>query len=199
VDDGKVVATARFLPPRPHVLGIDDGPFEKFAPGAEAPLVGVMMEGPDLVEAVALTRFPVDGDGVTGFLGGWIEALRFREALHAVLFGGITLAGLALLDPEALARRLDLPVLVLNRKPPRNERLREALRTAGLEARIAQLESAPESFAVGDVHVSASGASREEAKLLLARTRGKSALPEALRVAHLIARALATGQSRGRA
>jgi hypothetical protein len=189
----------RFLPPRPHVLGIDDGPFEKFAPGAQAPLVAVMMEGPDLVEAVAITRFPVDGDAVTEFLGEWIERLRFRDALHAVFFGGITLAGLGLLDPLALARRLDLPVLVVNRRPPRDERLSEALRAAGLEARIAQLVRAPESFAVGDLHLSASGARREEAEQLLVRTRGKSALPEALRVAHLIARALATGESRGRA
>ena len=46
------VSVATF-PTRPHVLGVDDGPFEKFSPGAEAPLVGVMMEGADLVEAVA--------------------------------------------------------------------------------------------------------------------------------------------------
>ena len=180
------------------MLGIDDGPFEKFVPGAEAPLVGVMMEGPDLVEAVALTRFPVDGEGVTEFLGGWIESLRFRPALQAVLFGGLTLAGLALLDPEALARRLEVPVLVLNRKPPRDGRLRGALRAAGLETRVAQLERAPAAFRVGELHASASGASPEQAALLLERTRGKSALPEALRVAHLIARAIATGESRGR-
>jgi endonuclease V-like protein UPF0215 family len=181
------------------VLGIDDGPFEKFVPGAEAPLVGVMMEGPDVVEAVALTRFPVDGDGVTEFLGAWIESLRFRPALQAVVFGGITLAGLALLDPEALARRLGVPVLVVNRRPPRDEALREALCAAGLEARIAQIERAPEAFPVGELHASVSGATPQEAALLLGRTRGKSALPEPLRVAHLIARALATGQSRGRA
>jgi hypothetical protein len=180
------------------VLGIDDGPFEKQA-GAEAPLVGVMMEGPDLVEAVALTRFPVDGEGVTEFLAAWIESLRFRPALQAVVFGGLTLAGLALLDPEALARRLDVPVLVLNRKPPRDGRLREALCAAGLEARVAQLERAPAGFPIAELHASVSGASREQAALLLERTRGKSALPEALRVAHLIARAIATGESRGRA
>lgn len=187
------------VPPRPHVLGIDDGPFEKFAPGAEAPLVGVMMEGADQVEAVALTRFPVDGDGVTAFLADWIEALRFRPALQAVVFGGITLAGLALLDPEALALRLAVPVLVLNRRAPRDAGLRRALRAAGLEARVAQLERAPAAFPLGPLHVSVSGASREEAALLLERTRRKSPLPEPLRVAHLIARAIATGQSRGRA
>lgn len=184
---------------RPHVLGVDDGPFEKFAPGAEAPLVGVMMEGADLVEAVALTRFPVDGEGATSFLADWIESLRFRPALHAVFFGGITLAGLALLEPEALALRLGIPVLVLNRKPPRDEGLRDALRAAGLVDRIALLERAPVAFAHGDLHLSVSGASREEALALLACTRRKAVLPEPLRIAHLVARAVATGESRGRA
>lgn len=184
---------------RPHVLGIDDGPFEKFAPEAFAPLCGVMMEGADLVEAVALTRFPVDGEAATAFLANWIESLRFRPALHAVFFGGITLAGLALLEPEALALRLGIPVLVLNRKPPRDEGLRDALRAAGLVDRIALLERAPVAFAHGDLHLSVSGASREEALALLACTRRKAALPEPLRIAHLVARAVATGESRGRA
>ena len=187
------------LPSRPHVLGVDDGPFEKFVPGADAPLVGVMMEGADLVEAVAVTRFPVDGADATAFLGDWIESLRFRPALHAVLFGGITLAGLALLEPEALALRLGVPVLVLNRKPPRDDGVREALRAAGLADRIALLERAPAAFAHDGLHLSVSGASREEAIALLASTRRKAALPEPLRIAHLIARALATGESRGRA
>ena len=67
------------LPPRPHLLGIDDGPFEKRV-SSHTPLVGVPMEGPDLVEAVATTTFPVDGDDVTGFLADWVEGLRFRPA-----------------------------------------------------------------------------------------------------------------------
>ena len=192
------LATVRPPPPRPHVLGIDDGPFEKFRLGAEAPLVGVMREGSDLVEAVAVTRFPVDGDGVTEFLAEWIASLRFRPALQAVVFGGITLAGLAVLDPEALAARLRLPVLVVNRRAPSDGELRDALCAAGLEARVALLESAPRAFPAGDLHASVSGASVEEAVRLLERVRGKSMLPEPLRVAHLIARALATGESRGR-
>lgn len=187
------------LPSRPHVLGVDDGPFEKFAPGAEAPLVGVMMEGADLVEGVAMTRFPVDGADTTAFLVDWIGSLRFRPALHAVFFGGITVAGLAVLEPDALALQLGVPVLVLNRKPPRDEGVREALRAAGLADRIALLERAPAAFALDDVHVSISGASRQEARALLERTRRKGSLPEPLRIAHLIARAVATGQSRGRA
>ncbi len=37
---------------RPHILGIDDGPFEKGA-SREVVVVGVMLEGRDLVEGVA--------------------------------------------------------------------------------------------------------------------------------------------------
>ena len=74
---------------RPHVLGIDDGPFVKHV-SETALIVGVMMEGADLVEAVALGEFPVDGEEVTAFLGSWIDGLRFRPALQCVLLGGIT-------------------------------------------------------------------------------------------------------------
>ena len=52
---------------RPHVLGVDDGPFEKGV-SQTVPLVGVTMEGSDLVETVAITEFPIDGEDVTGFL-----------------------------------------------------------------------------------------------------------------------------------
>jgi endonuclease V-like protein UPF0215 family len=150
------------------------------------------------VEAVAVTRFPVDGDGVTEFLASWIASLRVRPALQALVFGGITLAGLAVLDAEELARRLGLPVLVVNRKAPRDGELRDALCAAGLAERVALVERLPRAFSVGELYVSVAGSSQELAVQLLERLRGKSALPEPLRVAHLIARALVTGESRGR-
>jgi endonuclease V-like protein UPF0215 family len=52
---------------RPHVLGIDDGPVDLHN-GGETSIVGVMTEGADLVEAVAVTHFPIDGDEVRSFL-----------------------------------------------------------------------------------------------------------------------------------
>jgi hypothetical protein len=56
---------------RPHVLGIDDRPFNVHD-GGETPIVGAMTEGADLVEAVAVTHFPVDGDEVTTFPATWV-------------------------------------------------------------------------------------------------------------------------------
>lgn len=186
----------RSTPDRPHVLGIDEGPVEK---QGRTPVVGVTMEGSDLVEAVAVTEFPVDGDGVTAFLADWIEGLRIRPVLQAVVFGGITVAGLGVLDPNALAERLGLPVLVVNRRAPENERLERALRAAGLADRIALLHRAPPAWRLdGGLHASAAGIDTAGATALLERIRRKSNLPEPLRLAHLVARAVATGESRGR-
>lgn len=184
-------------PRRPHVLGIDDGPFDK---GDEtAPVVGVMMEGCDLVEAIATTRFRVDGDDVTAFLAEWIDSLRCRPGLQAVFFGGITIAGLCVIDPSSLAERLSIPVVIVNRREPQNAALEEALRSAKLHARLPILSSAPLAEPVGQLHCAAAGASREDVAALVRATVGKSLLPEPIRLAHLIARALVTGESRGKA
>jgi endonuclease V-like protein UPF0215 family len=183
---------------RPHLLGIDDGPFDK-RPGARAPVVGVMMEGADLVEAVALTDFPVDGEDAARFLAEWVAGLRFRAALHGVVLGGVTMAGLGIVDVAELSRRLELPVMVVNRKHPEDGPLVQALRAAGLETRIPTIRGLPDPWSMsGGLHVAHVGASREEAERLVAAALHKSRLPEPLRVAHLIAAAVARGQSRGR-
>jgi len=187
------------VPARPRLLGIDDGPFTKGV-DATTPLVAVFMEGGDRIEGVALRAFPVDGDGVTAFLARWIAGLRFRPATHGVVLGGITMAGLAVVDLPALARETGLPVIAVSRRDPSDHRVADALHAAGLTARLPLLERAPAPFAVdGGLHAAVAGTSPERARALLLAARGKSALPEPLRVAHLIAAAVARGSSRGRA
>lgn len=183
--------------PRPHLLGIDDGPFDKGS-SETTPIVGVMMEGHDLVEAVAVTRFPIDGKAAGEFLGEWVAGLRFASALHGVVLGGITIAGLGIVDVHRLAGRLGVPVLVVNRREPRDEPLIDALRSAGLEARIPIVLAAPTPTRVDDgLFVSAAGVDPLGAAELLLTARHKSQLPEPLRLAHLIGAAIAAGESRG--
>jgi len=69
---------------RPHVLGIDDAPFEK-GQSDEVPIVGVMMEGASLVEGVAVGRFAVDGEDATAFL---TEPLRVAHLIGAAMVKG---------------------------------------------------------------------------------------------------------------
>lgn len=183
---------------RPHLLGIDDGAFDKHR-DRDVPIVAVRTEGPDLVEGVALTRFPVDGDDATGFLASWIGELRLAQGLAGVVIGGVTIAGLGVVDVPALAGALALPVLVVNRRDPADHRLGDALRAAGLEKRLALVNACPPAFWIeGGPWVACAGIDPPRAAALVAAARRKSDLPEALRLAHLIARAVATGESRGR-
>ncbi len=183
---------------RPHVLGIDDAPFEK-GQRQSVPIVAVMMEGCDLVEGVAIDSFPVDGCGATDHLVSWITGLRFHASLHGVVLGGITMAGLAVIDVSALARGLGAPVLVVTRRDPTNAPLIRALETAGLGDRIPLVERSPRATRLQDgLYLASAGTDPDGAAKLARATLGKAHLPEPLRIAHLIARALVTGESRGR-
>jgi len=183
---------------KPHVLGIDDAPFEKGQAGA-VPIVGVMMEGSHLVEGVAVTRFPVDGEGATEFLGEWVRGLRWHAALQAVVLGGVTLAGLGLVALERLSGTLALPVIAVNRHDTAESELARALRVAGLQDRLAILERTPPSHRMRDgLFLACSGATRHDAERIVRATLSKANLPEPLRVAHLIGAAMVKGESRGR-
>jgi len=159
----------------------------------------VMMEGAALVEAVAVTEFPIDGAGITDFIADWIENTRFAPALQAVVFGGVTIAGLGVIDINALAERLRTPVIVVNRRDRTQHRLRQAFAAAGLEDRLAIVERMSPIFQVADgLYAAAAGIDAAAAIPLIEATLAKSDLPEPLRVAHLIARAIVKGESRGR-
>jgi endonuclease V-like protein UPF0215 family len=181
------------------VLGIDDGPFSK-GQRSPVPIVGVMMEGADLTEGIAIRSFAIDGDNATEFLVEWISDLRFHASTQAIVLGGITIAGLGIIDVSALADRLERPVLVVNRKDPAISKLHEALSAAGLSERLEILERTPPALRICDgLYLAVAGVEPNTARRLLQATLHKACWPEPLRVAHLIARALIMGESRGRA
>lgn len=183
----------------PHVLGIDDGPFVK-GESHDVPLAGVMTAGADLVECVAITRFAIDGDAVTDFLGDWIRDCRFGPSLRAVVFGGVTIAGLGVIDIERLSARLRRPVIVVNRRDPRHHRMQRAFAAAGLLDRLDLVEATPAAVRVSSgLFASFAGIDARSGAALLKSVTAKSQLPEPLRLAHLIATAVVRGQSQGRA
>ncbi len=185
-------------PERRHVLSVDDGPFKKFEE-REVLVVGVVTAGKDLVEGVLTTRIPADGDGAAERLAAWINGTRFHPVLRALFLNGITIAGLSVIDLPELSRRVGLPVIAVNRKPPTNEDISGALIAAGFPERIPLLARAGPPHAFGQVHFSAAGVEPGEARKLLEAEAGRSHLPEGLRLAHIIAQGIVLGESRGRA
>jgi endonuclease V-like protein UPF0215 family len=186
------------MPGQPRVLGIDDAPFTKGQDG-EVPIVGVVVAGAKQVEGVAITSFPVDGEGATAFLIDWVRASRWNLALQGIVLGGITIAGLGLVDIVTLAADLATPVLAVTRRPPAKSDLGKALATAGLMERVALLERTPSAIEIEPrLHLAFAGIEENEARKLLRSTLGQGKMPEALRLAHLIGAALVHGQSKGR-
>ena len=182
----------------PHVLGIDEGPFAK-GQAERVPVVAALCAGASVLEAVARSDFPVDGGGATEFLVEWVGGLRAVSALQGIALGGITFAGLGIVDVRALSSALGAPVLIVTRRKPDNARLRQALEAAGLLERFAVAERSPEATRTDDgLWLAFAGCERARAQALLRETRGKSKLPEPLRIAHLIATAYVRGESHGR-
>jgi len=119
--------------------------------------------------------------------------------IQAIILGGITVAGLGLVDMTALAEKLALPVLVVTRRNPLGSDLADALRAAGLSQRLAVLERTPRAYGTdAGFYLAHAGATRIEAERLVTATLGKSRLPEPLRVAHIIGQAIVLRESRGR-
>ena len=184
---------------RPHVLGIDDAPFHKDQ-SQDVPIVGVMMEGATLVEGIAIGSFPVDGEGATDYLAQWITGLRWHLTLQAVVLGGITLAGLGIIDLENLAQHLALPVIAVTRHNPAQSRLSHAIAAAGFYKRLSLLERIPPAPELEPgLYMAMAGAELTDAAQIIRATLNKARFPEPLRLAHLIGTALVSGQSKGRA
>jgi endonuclease V-like protein UPF0215 family len=157
------------------------------------------MEGATLVEAVAVGRFAVDGEDATTHLASWVAGFRFRAAIQGIVLGGITVAGLGIVDLEALSAAVAIPVFAVNRHQPDNRELLRALAAAGLSHREPILARIPKSYRMNDgLFLAHAGTTRVDAERMVAASLGKARLPEPLRVAHLIARAIVMGESRGR-
>jgi uncharacterized protein len=115
---------------------------------------------------------------------------------------GITMAGFNVVDLVHLHRALALPVLAVSRRLPDLAAIRKALLETGLaqgERKWALIEQAGPMEQAGKVYVQRAGLSLAEAEAVVERFSIYGNLPEPLRTAHLIAGAIAEGQSRGKA
>jgi endonuclease V-like protein UPF0215 family len=105
------------------------------------------------------------------------------------------------IDIHALAAATGLPVLVAMRRRPDMAAIRRALlgRVPGGARKWRLIEAAGAPERAAGIWVQRAGLGVREAERVLAASTVVGKLPEPLRVAHLIAGGISTGQSRGRA
>jgi endonuclease V-like protein UPF0215 family len=181
-----------------NVIGIDDAPFTRH--DRRVALIGAVFSRTRL-DGVAIRHVRRDGSDATRQLLGMVGQTPFAEHIRAVLLQGITVAGFNVIDVQKLHLSSGLPVLVVVRRRPNLQRIRAALlgHVPGGSRKWKLIESAGPLEPLAGVFVQRVGVQVDAAERLLRELNLHGALPEPLRIAHLIAGAVGSGTSRGRA
>lgn len=181
-----------------NLLGVDDAPFVREHRG-DVPIVGAVCTRGRL-DGVLRSRVRRDGVDSTRRIAAMLRGSHFDEHVQAVVLQGIALAGFNVVDLQALSDALARPVLVVARRRPDLSAIRDALaKLPGGARKWSLIDRAGAMEPLAGVWVQRAGLSPAEATSLIEHSRVHGALPEPLRLAHLIAGGLGRGYSRGRA
>lgn len=186
-----------FLKSNVRVIGIDDSPFTR--EDKDCVLVGVLMRLDFYVEGFVSSKIKVDGADSEESM---IEIIHSKLGKNAdiVMTNGITFGGFNLIDPERVASITGKPVITVTKKLPDLETMKTAIeKHLADREKIAVLERmTPELLELKNgktLYCNYSGISLNDTKLILAKTIKQGAIPEPLRMAHLIGRFLKFGSS----
>ncbi len=192
----------RSVKPEIRVLGIDDGAFVPHGTGL-ASVVGVVYRGGLWLDGVMYTKVEIDGMDATEKIASMILDSPHYDQLRVVILNGITFAGFNIVDLKELFQRLNLPIIALTRDRPNFDEIRIALENLPeSEKRWKATQNAGKLIEVetrkGEhpVYMEIVGISEEDAKKILWKTSTRSNIPEALRVAHIIASGLAKSKEK---
>jgi hypothetical protein len=190
------VTKIRAVKPEIRVLGIDDGVFTPHS-NELVDVVGIVYRGGYWLDGFMHTKVLVDGLDATEKLVEMITSSPHYPQLRVIMLNGVTLAGFNVVDIEELSQRVKLPVIAVTRDKPNFDDIKKALEhLSHSEQRWRAIEKAGKMIKVrtrnGEepIYVHVVGLSEEDAKRVLKSTSTRSNVPEALRVAHIIASGL---------
>jgi endonuclease V-like protein UPF0215 family len=184
-----------------RVLGIDDSPF-KFGDRTSL-VVGALVRAPSYLEAVMRTYVEVDGEDSTDRLADMVLKSRYAEQIKLVIVDGIALAGFNVLDLDAFHERTGVPVATVTRDEPDMAEMEAALRKhfPDWERRLSlvtRLPLRPLDTGHKPLQASVLGMDWEDLVRIVRMTTVRGAVPEPVRIAHLVSAAMVKGESRGR-
>ena len=190
------VVKFRDIKPEIRVLGIDDGDFSRHEKGT-VDIVGVVFRGGYWLEGIMRTEIEVDGLDATEKIVTMIKGSPHYKQLRVIMLDGVTFAGFNFVNIRELFEKVRLPVIVIVREKPNFMDIKRALKhLPKYEERWRAIENAGRMIEVrtikskGVVYMQIAGISETDAEKIVRRTSTRSNIPEALRVAHIIASGL---------
>ncbi len=181
---------------QPRVLGIDDAPFERDKTKSVL-VVGALYRGYEFLEGLITCKIRQDGWDSTKRL---VEAIsgRFQNQIQGIFLNGISLGGFNIVDIEKLSQEVKKPVIVIMRKLPDFEAIKKAMdKLPNPQKRWKLIEKAGPIENGGKIYFQRAGIDKVKALKLIEAATIRGNLPEALRVAHLIASGIMKGESKG--
>jgi endonuclease V-like protein UPF0215 family len=186
----------RVIKPEIRVLGVDDGVFTPHTRNL-VPVVGVVFRGGYWLDGVMHTKVRVDGFEATRKIASMIKGSPHYKQLRVIMLNGVTIAGFNVVDIKKLNTDTGLPVIAVTRDKPDFDEIHEALKKLPKSnERWKAILNAGKLYEVqirggkGRVYMQIAGITEEDARKILQLTSTRSYIPEALRVAHLIASGL---------
>ncbi len=181
-----------------RAIGFDDAPFSRRR-GAAVGLAGVVCAGTRF-EGLVWGRVRQDGWDAGDAIVRLLARGKFLPQLHLVLLDGIAFGGLNVVDLAALAAALGRPCAAVMRRPPDLAAMEAAIRRLPRPGpRLARLARAGPVHRLLGFTFQVQGAPPEATAAALARLTDRGAVPEPLRLAHLVGAAVRTGESGRRA
>jgi len=188
------------MKPEIRILGIDDAPFDKFKDsGKDILVVGTIFRGGLFLDGILSTSVTIDGTNSTQKLIEMVNTCKFKPQIQCIILDGIALGGFNVVDIHQLYKKTKIPVMVVIRKYPDFKKIKETLKKLEMERKITLIDKAGIPQKVKNIYVQAVGLELKRVKQLLDLTCTRSFLPEPIRVAHLIAAGIVTGESKGKA
>ena len=181
------------IKPEIRVLGVDDG---VFTPHVESLVlvIGVVFRGGYWLDGVMHTEILVDGFDATERISCMVTESPHYEQMRVIMLNGITFAGFNVVDIKALNVTTNLPVVAVTREKPDLLLIKKALEhlprskerwRAVLNA--GEISEVPSRKSNEKIYLHVAGVSLVDAEKIVRLTSTRSNIPEALRVAHLIA------------
>ena len=188
-----ILKRLRAIKPEIRVLGIDDGKFVPHSRG-QVPVVGVVFRGGYWLDGVISTTVTVDGLDATSKISQMVTCSSHCRQLRVIMLHGVTFGGFNVVDIQKLSSQTGLPVIVVNQKHPCLSEVHSALANLpNSEERWQAILNAGELFEVTAklgkhrLYLEVAGISKNLAQEIILLTSTRSNIPEALRVAHLVA------------
>ncbi|MBD2526201.1 DUF99 family protein [Nostoc sp. FACHB-133] len=177
-----------------RVIGFDDAPFIRGA-GGNVSIAGVVCAGTRF-EGMVWGQVQQDGFDATEVICKLLIGRKFLPQLHILLLDRIGFGGFNLGNLPELANNLQLPCVTVMRRQPDLAAVEEAMsRLPNFKERHKLLQQAGPIYNYSPFFFQVSGEEPDVIAGVLQRLTDCGKVPEALRLAHLIAAAVITGES----